>query len=112
MKKKASELYKVHKCQPLYTFVLPWVQLPIFVTVSFALRNMAGFPIPFFDNVALPVSGFSDGGVMWFLDLTAPDPTLILPLAVGAFHLLNIEVWLALRHVKILDDATYMAEFM
>ncbi|KAJ3403773.1 Cytochrome c oxidase assembly protein cox18, mitochondrial, partial [Chytridiales sp. JEL 0842] len=92
MKKKAAELYKIHNCQPLYTFILPWAQLPLFVTVSFALRNMSGFPIPFLENVLEPVAGFHDGGVLWFLDLTQPDPTLVLPLVIGTLHLLNIEM--------------------
>ncbi|KAJ3275821.1 Cytochrome c oxidase assembly protein cox18, mitochondrial, partial [Blyttiomyces sp. JEL0837] len=53
---------------------------------------MAAFPIPFLDTPNASVAGLSDGGILWVLDLTVPDPTLILPLLVGGLHLANVEM--------------------
>ncbi|KAI8921163.1 60Kd inner membrane protein-domain-containing protein [Powellomyces hirtus] len=91
-KEKASELYKVYNCHPLKTLLLPWVQIPLWVTVSLALRNMASFPAPFLSTPDSPVEGFTTGGTSWFVDLATPDPTLLFPLSIGFLHLINIEL--------------------
>lgn len=94
-KNKVRELYNKHQCHPLKTFLLPWIQVPLFVSMSLALRKMAAWPIPFFDNASSPlvaVDGFETGGVFWFLDLTVADPTVLLPLAVGGLHLANVQL--------------------
>ena len=77
--------------------------MPLWIVISFALRNMSGANpatggIPSgkgrrvcFNFFAL-VPGLSTEGVLWFADLTAPDPLLILPVLISASNLLNIEV--------------------
>ncbi|KAJ3249274.1 Cytochrome c oxidase assembly protein cox18, mitochondrial [Chytriomyces hyalinus] len=40
----------------------------------------------------MPVDGFNEGGILWFLDLSVADPTILLPLIVGGLHLANIEM--------------------
>ncbi|TPX48857.1 hypothetical protein SeLEV6574_g01805 [Synchytrium endobioticum] len=91
LSKKASELYKQQRCQPLQTFFLPWLQIPVFITVSLTLRSMCAYPLPFFTTRDTPVDGFQDGGTLWFLDLTAPDPTWILPVCLGILHNTNLK---------------------
>ncbi|TPX69091.1 hypothetical protein SpCBS45565_g02725 [Spizellomyces sp. 'palustris'] len=39
-----------------------------------------------------PVEGFTMGGTAWFVDLAAPDPTMIVPLTIGFLHLMNVEL--------------------
>lgn len=71
--------------------VLPWVQLPLWITLSLALRNMSGaFP----GRAPLPevLAGLGNEGTLWFLDLTLPDPYYILPVVLATTNLLNIEV--------------------
>ncbi|KAJ3153348.1 Cytochrome c oxidase assembly protein cox18, mitochondrial [Geranomyces michiganensis] len=89
---KRSELYKKYDCHPLKTLLLPWVQIPLWVTVSLAMRNMAAFPAPFLTTPEFPAEGFTTGGTSWFVDLAAQDPTLIFPLSIGFLHWINIEL--------------------
>ncbi|KAG0245666.1 Cytochrome c oxidase assembly protein cox18, mitochondrial [Mortierella sp. GBA43] len=90
---KVNELYSANRCNPRVSFLLPWVQIPLFITMSLAIRGMAGYPLPFLGDSSLPAEpGFTDGGILWFTDLTASDPTWIMPIAVGATNLLNVEL--------------------
>ncbi|KAG0295886.1 Cytochrome c oxidase assembly protein cox18, mitochondrial [Dissophora globulifera] len=67
--------------------------IPLFVTMSLTIRGMAGYPLPFLGDSSLPAeSGFADGGTLWFTDLAASDPTWIMPIAIGATNLLNVEL--------------------
>lgn len=38
------------------------------------------------------VPSLMDGGMLWFTDLTVPDPTYALPLIASAIFLLNVEL--------------------
>ena len=69
-KSKRKELFAIHRCHPLTTFILPWIQLPAFIVTSLTLRHIAGFPIPWMDTVA-PVQHLSVEGFAFFYDLTA-----------------------------------------
>ncbi|KAF8980340.1 Cytochrome c oxidase assembly protein cox18, mitochondrial [Entomortierella lignicola] len=90
---KVKELYSAHRCNPRVSFMLPWVQIPLFITMSLTIRGMAGYPLPFLGDSSLPAEpGFLNGGTMWFTDLAASDPTWIMPIAIGAANLLNIEL--------------------
>ena len=41
-------------------------------------------------------------GALWFSNLTIADPMLILPIAVGIFNLLNIEVSVFARNMPLI----------
>ena len=90
-RRKALELYRLHRCNPLYTFVLPWVQIPLFISMSFAIRRLAAFPMPMFDTREMAV-GMDSEGTLWFDSLAVADPTLITPVLIAALHLLNLEL--------------------
>lgn len=71
---------------------MPWVQIPLWITLSITIRNMTGFfptYAPFCDGT--PVSLASEG-ILWFKDLAVVDPYYILPVLVATANLLNIEV--------------------
>ena len=36
------QLYWYHGCHPAKMYLLPWIQLPLWLTLSLALRNMSG----------------------------------------------------------------------
>ncbi|ODQ77830.1 hypothetical protein BABINDRAFT_163217 [Babjeviella inositovora NRRL Y-12698] len=48
--------------------MVPFLQLPLAIGFFTGLRHMANYP----------VQGFSDQGILWFTDLTAPDPYVAL----------------------------------
>ena len=95
-KKVARDLYSQEGCSPYRVALLPWVQLPLWITLSFALRNMAGFfpsaggQSP--DDTAVVETSLSAEGCLWFQDLTASDPYFILPIILVTSNLCNIEV--------------------
>jgi inner membrane protein COX18 len=90
-KEVARDLYSQEGCNPYRVAILPWVQLPLWITLSFALRNMAGvFPgVP--SNDAVKTTLVSEG-CLWFPDLTVPDPYYILPILLVGTNLCNIEL--------------------
>lgn len=74
-------LFKKHKVNPFQAMMMPLIQLPLFLTFFFGLQSMAEF---------FPL--FSQGGTLWFTNLSAADPYLILPLYNAASFLLMIEM--------------------
>lgn len=91
-RKVARELYRQEGCHPYKVAFLPWVQLPLWFVLSFALRNMTGV----FPGLSPPedvLTGLATEGMLWFPDLTAPDPYCILPILLAATNLMNIEVY-------------------
>ncbi|XP_005392999.1 PREDICTED: mitochondrial inner membrane protein COX18 [Chinchilla lanigera] len=91
MRRLVSELYVRDNCHPFKATVLVWIQLPMWIFMSVALRNLS--------TGAAHSDGFSvqeqlaTGGVLWFPDLTASDSTWILPISVGVVNLLIVEVF-------------------
>ncbi|KFQ01046.1 Mitochondrial inner membrane protein COX18, partial [Haliaeetus albicilla] len=83
-----TELYIRDNCHPFKATLLVWVQIPMWICVSLALRNC---------SVGATDSGvqeqFSAGGALWFTDLTAPDSTWILPVSLGLMNLLIVEIF-------------------
>ncbi|XP_065541299.1 cytochrome c oxidase assembly protein COX18, mitochondrial [Lathamus discolor] len=85
-----TELYVRDNCHPFKATLLVWVQVPMWVCVSLALRNCSvgatGSKVQ---------EQFSAGGTLWFTDLTAPDSTWILPVSLGLVNLLIVEIFAA-----------------
>lgn len=45
VRKMAKQVYRKEGCHPLKVALLPWIQLPLWIILSLALRNMSGaFP--------------------------------------------------------------------
>ena len=66
---KLYALYQKHGCNPMKMFIMPLVQFPLFLSFFIAIRRMA----------AVPVESMKTGGILWFSDLTIPDPYYVLP---------------------------------
>jgi len=75
-------LFRKYQCNPLKGLIPPIVQMPIFMSMFFALRKM---PDLFQETL-------STGGIAWFPDLTSPDPLYILPVASAATFIATIEL--------------------
>ncbi|XP_055368314.1 cytochrome c oxidase assembly protein COX18, mitochondrial isoform X2 [Betta splendens] len=86
LRRLMSQLYIRDNCHPFKASVLIWVQLPIWISLSMALRNLS------MDHSALH-GDLAGGGVLWFHDLTLPDSTWILPICVGLTNLFIVEVF-------------------
>ncbi|XP_061276427.1 cytochrome c oxidase assembly protein COX18, mitochondrial isoform X1 [Bos javanicus] len=110
MRRLVSELYVRDNCHPFKATVLVWIQLPMWIFMSVALRN-------FSTGAAHSEAGFSvqeqltAGGVLWFHDLTALDSTWILPVSVGVINLLIVEIF-ALQKLGKSRFQTYITHFV
>ncbi|CAG8502097.1 4957_t:CDS:2 [Acaulospora morrowiae] len=87
---KIKQIHREIKWHPLKNFMLPWFQIPLFICMSFTLREMVKPSKDETDHTT--ADDFVDGGILWFSDLTAVDSTLFFPLAIGATNLFNIEL--------------------
>ena len=92
-------------CHPAKMFLLPWVQIPLWILISLSLRDISGifpgyeglcvsaFTLQCYDHIsAPPVTSLATEGVLWFTDLSKPDPYGILPVLLAITNLVNIEV--------------------
>lgn len=108
LKRIVSELYVRDNCHPFKASLLVWVQLPMWVCLSLALRNlslgMGHFP---FASDAL----LATGGTLWFPDLTLPDSTWIMPVSLGLINLLITEIF-ALRQLEPSKFQKYVTNFI
>ncbi|XP_037685878.1 cytochrome c oxidase assembly protein COX18, mitochondrial isoform X2 [Choloepus didactylus] len=109
MQRLVSELYVRDNCHPFKATVLVWIQLPMWIFMSVALRN--------FSMGTTHSEGFSvkeqlaTGGVLWFPDLTALDSTWILPVSVGVTNLLIVEIF-ALQKLGMSHFQKYVTYFV
>ncbi|XP_059699497.1 cytochrome c oxidase assembly protein COX18, mitochondrial isoform X1 [Haemorhous mexicanus] len=88
MRRIVTELYVRDNCHPFKATLLLWVQVPMWVCVSLALRNCSVGALG-----SAVQEQFSSGGTLWFTDLTAPDSTWILPVSLGLVNLLVVEIF-------------------
>ena len=80
---KLLEIYKRHGVNPVATmFMVPFFQLPVFMSFFWGIRGMAELPVP----------SMKMGGLYWFTDLTIPDPAYVLPLVACLAFISNVEV--------------------
>lgn len=86
---RQKELFKAHGCQAYKNFLLPAFQVPLWIAMSTTFRELSGWNDTSSSSNADP--SLMNEGVFWFTDLTTPDPLLILPVALGALVLTNIE---------------------
>lgn len=62
-------LFKKYDCNPLMGLMAPLVSAPFFISMFFGLKNAPEYFPELLQN----------GGIAWFMDLTAPDPYVALP---------------------------------
>ncbi|EIW76642.1 hypothetical protein CONPUDRAFT_110232 [Coniophora puteana RWD-64-598 SS2] len=80
-------------------FLVPLINIPITLGTFFASKNMAQLPVP----------QLQDSGVEFLANLTIPDPTFMLPLAVVALG--NIQIMLSKKDMN-LDQSPHMGHIM
>ncbi|XP_030622146.1 cytochrome c oxidase assembly protein COX18, mitochondrial isoform X2 [Chanos chanos] len=108
MRRLVSDLYVRDNCHPFKASVLVWVQLPMWVCLSLALRNLSTgachSPTDLQGELAV-------GGALWFSDLTLPDSTWIIPVSLGLINLLIVEIF-ALRQLQAPKFQKYVTNFI
>ena len=106
-------------CHPAKMFLLPWVQIPLWILVSLALRDISGiFPgceglyfrlcwysVALMIHAALPVPSLAVEGTLWFTNLSKPDRHGILPILLAVTNLINIEVSLCVIILESTSNA-------
>lgn len=76
------EYYQKHDIKLFRNMMMPMAQLPVFLSWFTGLRGMAH----------LPVESLATGGLLWFKDLTVPDPIFLLPVLTMATLSITVEV--------------------
>ena len=74
------DMFKRHRVHPIKSLAGPLMQMPLFISLFFALRRLADFE-----------PSLATGGAAWFYDLTVADPTYMLPVASALTMLASIE---------------------
>jgi membrane protein insertase Oxa1/YidC/SpoIIIJ len=77
---QTRQAWKAAQCPPWRCFLATAVTIPAFIFFGMAIRQCALAGLP----------GWAVGGSLWFTDLCAPDPMLILPAANAAVLLSNM----------------------
>ena len=80
------------KIYRLQSFILPFFQLPLFISISIAVRNLTG-ALPDWYKSTSPLPSMRSEGVAWFQDLTIPDPYFVIPVVFLISNLVNISVY-------------------
>lgn len=79
---ESVQLMDRENVNPLKYMIVPMAQAPIFLSYFIGIRRM----------VNAPVESLHTGGLLWFTDLTIPDPYYILPLITCSTLLLTIHL--------------------
>lgn len=96
------DLFRKYDVNPLKALALPFVQMPIFMSMFFALKKMPEF---------FPTE-LSTGGILWFTDLTAPDPYYALPILSGVTFLAMMEMGKKQMTASAPEQGQMMLNFM
>jgi len=87
-RERQKKLFKQHDCQIYKNFLLPALQIPLWIAMSFTFRNLSGWT----DITSKPLDpALVNEGALWFQDLTVMDPIGIMPIALGTLALTNVE---------------------
>jgi inner membrane protein COX18 len=100
IREKRSEIYKRWGC-PLWKNFLPLIQLPIWLTVIETVRAMCGTGMGLLGSIiwsdkagaatwVAKEMSFATEGALWFSNLMAPDPQLLLPFMLSGAIFLNL----------------------
>jgi YidC/Oxa1 family membrane protein insertase len=79
--RKMTQLMTDHNVNPVRSIAMPLFQLPIFISIFFALRDMGSY-----------FPEFASGGALWFTDLSAQDPMYILPVVNALTFFVMVEI--------------------
>uniref|UniRef100_A0A8D8QTV7 Mitochondrial inner membrane protein OXA1L n=1 Tax=Cacopsylla melanoneura TaxID=428564 RepID=A0A8D8QTV7_9HEMI len=76
------EFMKKNDVNPLKNMLVPFLQMPVFISFFMGLRGMAN----------VPVDSMREQGLWWFMDLTLPDQYYLLPIFTSATLYLTLHL--------------------
>ncbi len=85
------KLYQERKINPLGGCLPIVVQMPVFIGIFYVIRQFGGYTMGGRTIPPLEPS-FHEGGIMWFQNLSAPDPLHILPIISAVTMLAATEI--------------------
>ena len=91
VQKQREEMAKVYQEQgvnPLGGCLPILVQMPIFIGIFYVIRQFGGTP----GRTEPKYPSFTDGGILWFQDLSHADPTYLLPIISAVTMLAATEI--------------------
>jgi len=92
LRKQIRLLIERDNCHPLKSSLVVWIQIPVWISVSFALRNLCS-EMPNLDIAAhVTFLELSNGGFLWIPNLTFPDTSLLFPVLFSLLNLIIIEI--------------------
>lgn len=87
-RRRQKALFKEHGCQMWKNFILPVVQIPLWLMMSGSIRDLTGWS----DISSQPLDqSLTTEGFLWVTDLTMSDPFSLLPIVLGTLALTNVE---------------------
>ncbi|KAI6646259.1 Mitochondrial inner membrane protein COX18-like [Oopsacas minuta] len=92
---KGDILAKHHinmKYYRIKAYLSPFIQLPLFISISLAIRNLTG-ALPDWYKVTSIIPSMKEEGLGWFHDLTLADPYYLMPGIILVSNLLNISIY-------------------
>ncbi|XP_037517535.1 cytochrome c oxidase assembly protein COX18, mitochondrial [Rhipicephalus sanguineus] len=111
LKRHLQRLVVRDNCHPMKSAIVVLFQLPMWISLSVALRNMA-FMLPYQDMGAQATYlELSFGGLLWFTNLTQPDPLHVIPLLVGFTNLMNVEFHVLQRQKHMASLRRWITNF-
>jgi YidC/Oxa1 family membrane protein insertase len=85
------KLYQDRKVNPLGGCLPILVQMPVFIGIFYVIREFGGYRIG--DQTVPPrFESFHEGGILWFQNLSAADPTYLLPIISAVTMLAATEI--------------------
>jgi YidC/Oxa1 family membrane protein insertase len=87
-REEMARVYQERGVNPLGGCLPILVQMPIFIGIFYVIRQFGGTP----GHSAPQYPSFTDGGILWFQDLSHADPTYLLPIISAVTMLAATEI--------------------
>ena len=95
-RKLRNEILSKHninlKLYRIQAYLPPFIQLPLFISISIAIRNLTG-ALPEWYRTSVITPSMKVEGFIWFSDLTLPDPYYVVPAVFLMVNLINISIY-------------------
>ncbi|XP_050533353.1 cytochrome c oxidase assembly protein COX18, mitochondrial [Daktulosphaira vitifoliae] len=100
IKKYWNELIIRDNCHPAKSSIVVWIQLPMWICLSIAIRNLT-LMLPPSNEAVIRFTELTNGGILWFTNLTEIDSLMCLPLLMCISNLLIIQVQTYARNKEL-----------
>jgi YidC/Oxa1 family membrane protein insertase len=92
MQQELMRLYRDRNVNPLGGCLPVLIQMPIFIGIFYLILEFGGSAGMIGGGQEGSQPTFTEGGILWFTDLTAPDPYLLLPVLSSLTMLASMEI--------------------